>query len=239
MGKGLIQEFVRSNLDVLVVSEFFYCSCCGDRTNETLVFSDHHNECLVCSFLTNTQPDLFGYLTKSRAHSPVSFINSLLVFEKENPLTLVTTEKYSKNIPKTDLINVVVSSIDDFIIDYLNNPKLCLFVKTNMKTQYYINNMVVSDAKILTIVGSSGNVNINISNWKDLLNIAKTTDKELFLAALSVFDEIAKGAEITQVNFIKSNYVLFSRLSVLLDVMPHSKLYMLKLLRSVVERGYF
>lgn len=211
------------------------CNCCNNKSDNLITDSNHNALCIVCSFLATPNGALFGMLTNARAHSPISFINSLLVFELGQPLTLVVTPAYAAKIPLNHKLKVVTLSHDDFILKCINNPAIRVILKPNLRLETYIQTLTISDDKRLTIIQPNGAVSLNISVWQELTLLIKNNSKNIMEMVLSIFEASMLATPVDQLDFIKANYPLFLRMNELLDMLPHSKIMLLRLLRQVLS----
>jgi hypothetical protein len=202
------------------------------NTNKTRV-------CSVCSLLLTPNKSYFGMLTKVRAHSAVSFLNSLLVIDEIHGITLVVSEKYAQQSKSIRYIEFVVYDVHRYIINLLNNPCKRVVIKPSIRFEEFAENLMLSDEKSLYITTSKGGYCINIDTWNRLVSLIKTNDKGVVALAISYLQKIATGdllnTDVILREFVAKNHILMIRFNDLLCMDIHSRLFILNLLKLVCD----
>lgn len=210
------------------------CKTC-QRSNEKLLEKD--KICAVCFFLKKPNNQYFGMLTGVRAHSPISFINSLLVFDEIDGITLVVSPKYAEKIPPTKQVKVVIGDVDRFTIELLKRPKKMVVIKPSIRLEEYANNLILSDEKSVFITDLKGGYWVNIDKWNKLINLNKTHCNNAILDTINFIFDVSIGkisnTDLAVREFISQNRALVVKMNDLLDMDVHSKIFILKLLKMV------
>ena len=212
------------------------CYTCMRVGSDVLFLTREDKICSVCSWLSTQNEKEFGLLTGSRAHSPISFIGSLMIVEKQL-ITLVVTSGYQEKIPKKSCVKFLVYEIDSYIIKLLYNPIEAVIFKPSLRLEEYAGNLMVSDSKLLSITTSKGVYHLPIHIWSELNVLAKLNTNTAMQRALQIILDVSLGKVHDQSvrAFIADNYLLMTNLSELLNINVHAKSYMIKLFLKVLN----
>lgn len=217
------------------------CDLCKRKPIETNKNNEISNICSVCSFMQTPNPDHFGMLTGVRAHSPISFLNSLIIFDEKSGLTLVVSDKYAKQIPQTSPFKFVVYGVNEIIINLLNNPCKRVIVKPSIRYEEFAEYLMLSDERSLYLTTPKGGYCINIDIWDKLYKVVLSNDKPIVSKAIEYLQKIATGdlfntdPEVRE--FVSKNPVLMIKLNELLSMDIHSRLFILNLLKLVCNEA--
>lgn len=223
---------------VTILSE---CCMCGRNSVEAQKSSDKTDNCLVCSFMQAPNSDYFGMLTGVRAHSPISFLNSLIFFDELAGLTLVVSDKYAKQAPQSSPFKFVVYGVNETIINMLNNPCKRVIIKPSIRYEEYAGYLMMSDERSLYLTTPKGGYCINIEIWEKLYKVVLSNDKKIMSTAIEYLQKIATGdlfntdPEVRE--FVSKNPVLMIKLNELLSMDIHSRLFILNLLEWVCNEA--
>lgn len=213
------------------------CHLCGRSTVNIAKNYDKTEICCVCSFMQTPNPEYFGMLTGVRAHSPISFLNSLVIFDELAGLTLVVSDKYAKQVPQTSPFKFVVYGLNETIINLLNNPRKRVIIKPSIRYEEYAEYLMLSDERSLYLTTPKGGYCINIEIWEKLYKVVISNDRAIVSTAIEYLQKIATGdllntdPEVRE--FVSKNPVLMIKLNELLSMDIHSRLFILNLLESV------
>ena len=214
------------------------CYTCMRVGSDVIFSSRKDDKCSVCSWLSSQNEKEFGFLTGSRAHSPISFIGSLMIIEKKL-ITLVISSGYETKIPKNSCVRFLVYEIDWYIIKLLYNPIEAVVFKPSLRLEEYAGNLLVSDSKLLSITTSKGLYHLPIHVWSELNALAKLNTNTAMQRALQIILDVTHGRvhEHPVRAFIADNYLLMTSLSELLNINVHAKSYMIKLFLKVLNEN--
>lgn len=238
---GLIKKCI---FPLIIEEKFKVISCCdvcGENNVEVCKNDNNTNTCMVCDFFQRPNAKLFGMLTHVRAHSPISFLNSLLVIEENDCMTLVVSERYAKHVTDTKFVKFVVYGVNEYIINLLNNPRKRIIIRPTIRYAEYAQNLMVSDERSVYISTSKGGYCINLDIWRKLTKLVKLNDKKIVDKAISLMQKIAKG-ELSNLDndvrmFVEKNQILMIKFNDLLAMDIHSRLFILNLLKVVVNEA--
>jgi hypothetical protein len=225
---------IKSNIFLIKKSDGF-CYCCNNSYLDFIENSE--NLCAACFFLSTKNPSLFGKLTEKRDHSAISFLNSMLVINKDC-IDLIVSDNYAKKIPQSKWINVSTQRIDDYIIELLDSPRECIVIKPTIKLEEYARYLMISDEKVISICSSKGVLHISIETWMSLKQIAKINKTEI-TTALNIIKRVTEGDDLSTQDkeYVRNNKLLMSKLSEILNVHIHSKVYLIKLILRKISHG--
>lgn len=217
------------------------CDLCG-RSEVYVTTTDGKTDiCQVCHFLQTPNPHCFGMLTKVRAHSAVSFLNSLIVFDEQDGLTMVVSEKYASQAPSNESIKFVVYGINNYIIKLLNNPSKKVIIKPSIRYEDFACDLMLSDERSVYIITPKGGYCINVDIWNRLSNLVRSNEQDIVSTAIEYLEKIAVGDLLNtdqQVReFVSKHPVLMIKFNELLSMDIHSRLYILKLLKLVCNEA--
>lgn len=217
------------------------CNLCGRNSVKIDKNNEISNICCICSFMQTPNSDYFGMLTSVRAHSPVSFLNSLIIFDEKSGLTLVVSDKYAKQVPQTTPFKFVVYGLNDIIINMLNNPCKRVIIKPSIRYEEYAEYLMLSDERSLYLTTPKGGYCINIDTWDKLYKVVLSNEKAVVSTAIEYLQKIATGSlfntdpEVRE--FVSKNPVLMIKLNELLSMDIHSRLFILNLLELVCNEA--
>lgn len=217
------------------------CNLCGRSSVEIDKNNEISDICSVCSFMQTPNSEYFGMLTGVRAHSPVSFLNSLIIFDEKAGLTLVVSDKYAKQVPQTSPFNFVVYGVNEIIINMLNNPCKRVIIKPSIRYEEYAEYLMLSDERSLYLTTPKGGYCINIDIWDKLYKVVLSNDKAIVSKAIEYLQKIATGdlfntdPEVRE--FVSKNPVLMIKLNELLSMDIHSRLFIVNLLKLVCNEA--
>lgn len=238
-------SFIEKCIYPLIMIEKFKiissCDVCGKSAVNVIENEDKTNTCIVCDFMQSPNADLFGMLTNVRAHSPISFLNSLIIFDETDHLTLVVSERYAELVPVSSFVKFVVYGVNEFIINLLNNPSKRVIIKPTIRYEEFAENLMISDDRSVYISTSKGGYCINLDVWQKLSKLVKLNDRKIVDKAIGYMQSIAKG-EIANTDkdvrdFVEKNQVLMIKFNDLLSMDIHSRLFILNLLKVVCHEA--
>lgn len=235
--------FISECLKPLIICDDFvelsHCSLCQRNGVSVSLNSNKTKVCGVCMFLQTPNNNYFGMLTKVRAHSAISFLNSLLVIDEIQGITLVVSEKYAQQAQSKKYIEFVVYDVYRYIINLLNNPCKRVVIKPSIRFEEFAENLMLSDEKSLYITTPKGGYCINVDTWNRLLALIKTNDKSVVITAIGYLQKIASGdllnSDVMLREFVAKNHILMIRFNDLLCMDIHSRLFILNLLKLVCD----
>lgn len=217
------------------------CHTCGWNPSPTEIKHTITSTCSLCSFMQTPNADYFGMLTSVRAHCPISFLNSLIIFDENAGLTLVVSDKYAKQAPQKSPFKFVVYDISKFIINMLNKPCKRVIIKPSIRYEEYAEYFMLSDERSLYLTTPKGGYCINIDIWERLNKIILSNEKVIVSVAIEYLQKVASGklsnsdAEVRE--FVSKNPLLMIKLNELLSMDIHSRLFILNLLEVVCNGG--
>ena len=231
-------DFIINGVSNLIKKDDFYlissCKFCK-RDGENLL--GVNRTCMTCYFLQTPNPEYFGMLTSVRAHSPISFLNSLLVFDSKDGMSLVTSQKYADKIPSTEHLKVIVGNNTDYIIELLNNPRQLVLLKPSIRYEDYASKLIISDERAIYLLTPNGGYWLNIETWNNLIILFSKNDIDIIYDAIDLITRVSigkiKNTDTELRKFIKDNRNLVIKMNELLDMDIHSKVFMLKLLKTI------
>lgn len=214
-----------------------HCDLCNRSAVNVTKNTQNANICQVCHFIRTPNPQCFGMLTGVRAHSAVSFLNSLIVFDENDGLTLVVSEKYASQAPSIESIKYVVDGVNNFIIKLLNSPCKRVIIKPSIRYEDFAEYLMMSDERSMYITTPKGGYCINVDIWNRLSNLVRSNEQDIVSTALEYLEKIAVGDLLNtdqQVrDFVSKHPVLMIKFNELLSMDIHSRLYILNLLKWV------
>ncbi|NNH78839.1 hypothetical protein HLH17_14535 [Acinetobacter sp. ANC 5380] len=212
-------------------------SCCKYCKQSEVGLLGVDQTCMACHFLQTPNSKYFGMLTGVRAHSPISFLNSLLVFDSKDGMTLVVSQKYADKIPDSECLKVVVEDDLKYISELLNNPRKMVILKPSIRYEEYANNLVISDKRTLYIASPFGCYWLNVNIWNNLNKLFKENENIIISKAIDLLINVSTGkvenTDLSVRDFVKKNKILVGKMNELLDMDIHSKIFMLKILKTV------
>lgn len=236
-GYTFISECIKPLINRDDFQEFSRCELCGRNNVSVLKNINETKVCDVCSFMQTPNPEHFGMLTGVRAHSAISFLNSLIVIDRVNGITLIVSEKYAQQSVSGEYVKFAVYDIDRYIIKLLNNPLKRVIIKPSIRYEEFANNIMLSDEKSLYLTTPKGGYCVNIDIWKRLVSLVKANDKTVIDKAIEYLKQIAKGelanTDLLLREFVAKNHILMTRFNDLLSMDIHSRLFILNLLKLV------
>lgn len=235
--------FISKCLDPLISSENFNqistCELCGCHSITVEIKQDKTKSCGVCSLLQTPNELIFGMLTGVRAHSAISFLNSLIVVDEIEGLTLVVTEKYATQTTSTKYVKFVVYDINKYIIKLLNEPRKMVIIKPSIRYEDFAQYLMLSDERSVYVSSPKGGYCVNIDIWNELIVLVKLNDVAVISAALDFLIKIALGQlsnlDVGLREFVAKNHMLMVRFNELLSMDIHSRLFILNLLKVVCD----
>lgn len=217
------------------------CDLCGRSSVHITTSTEKTNICQVCYFIQTPNPDCFGMLTNVRAHSAVSFFNSLLVFDVTDGLTLVVSEKYASQAPSVSSVKYVVYGINNYIIKLLNKPSKRVIIKPSIRYEDYASYLMMSDERSVYITTPKGGYCINVDIWNKLSNLVRSNEQDIVATAIEFLEKIALGDLLNTDHrvreFVSKHSVFMIKFNELLSMDIHSRLFILKLLKLVCNEA--
>lgn len=217
------------------------CKICSRNSAMVNINLEISKICSVCTFLITPNPNYFGMLTSVRAHSPISFLNSLIIFDEDEGMTLIISDKYAKQIPHNSPFKFVVYGINKTIINMLNKPRKRVIIKPSIRYEEYAEYLMLSDERSLNLTTPKGGYCINIDVWKKLYKVVCSNEQAIVSVAIKYLQKIATGdlfntdPEVRE--FVSKNPVLMIKLNELLSMDIHSRLFILNLLELVCNEA--
>lgn len=169
------------------------CNLCGRKSVKIDKNNEISNICCICSFMQTPNSDYFGMLTSVRAHSPVSFLNSLIIFDEKSGLTLVVSDKYAKQVPQTTPFKFVVYGLNDIIINMLNNPCKRVIIKPSIRYEEYAEYLMLSDERSLYLTTPKGGIVLTLILGTSCTRSFFQTKRRSYLRRLSIFKRLRQG----------------------------------------------